>query len=385
MTELLCKIFIKKGSSHESTRKAMGTMAGIVGVVMNLFLFAIKLLAGIIAGSVAVIADALNNLSDAAAQIISIISFKLSSKPADREHPFGHARIEYVASLAVSFLIILIGFELFKSSVEKIFAPSNTAFELVSVIILAISILVKLWLCLFNRKIADKINSSVMKATAADSLSDAAATFAVLVSMLVLRFFELDIDAYVGIVVSILILVAGIKVLNEAKNFIIGSAPDKDTVSSIKETVLAHSEVIGIHDLMVHSYGASTTMASLHVEVDGSADIFKTHDAIDNIEKEIFNVLGIQCTIHIDPIVTDDDAVTSMKLMVSSLVKEIDSAWNIHDFRMVVGETHTNLIFDAVVPYECSLKSSEISTLISEKIKGNLGNNYFVVLTIDKN
>ena len=385
MTELLCKIFIKKGTSHEDTRKAMGTMAGTVGVVMNLFLFAIKLLAGIIAGSVAVIADALNNLSDAAAQIISIISFKLSSKPADREHPFGHARIEYVASLAVSFLIILIGFELFKSSVEKIFAPSNTAFELVSVIILAISILVKLWLCLFNRKIADKINSSVMKATAADSLSDAAATFAVLVSILTLRFLELDIDAYVGIVVSILIFIAGIKILNEAKNFIIGSAPDQDTVNSIKETVLAHDEVIGIHDLIVHSYGASTTIASLHVEVDGSADIFKTHDAIDNIEKEIFNVLGIQCTIHIDPIVTDDDAVTSMKLMISSLVKEIDSAWNIHDFRMVVGETHTNLIFDAVVPYECSLKPSEISALISQKIKSNLGNNYFVVLTIDKN
>ncbi|MBQ7293529.1 MAG: cation transporter [Clostridia bacterium] len=384
MTELLCKLFIKKDASQENRRKSMGTMAGIVGVVMNIFLFAFKLLAGIVSGSVAIVADALNNLSDAGAQIISIISFKLSSKPADREHPFGHARIEYVASLAVSFLIILIGFELFKSSAEKIFNPGQTTFEIVSVIILAVSVLVKLWLCLFNRKIADKINSSVMKATAADSLSDAAATFAVLVSMLVLRFFKLDIDAYMGIIVSVLIFVAGIKVLNEAKNFIIGSAPDEETVNAIKETVLAHEEAIGIHDLMVHSYGASTTIASLHVEVDGSADVFKTHDAIDNIEKELFHTLGIQCTIHMDPIVTDDETVSSMRLMVSELVKEINGDWNIHDFRMVVGETHTNLIFDAVVPYECNLKPTEISAVINTKIKEKLGDNYFVVLTIDK-
>jgi len=384
MTELLCKLFIKKDASQENRRKSMGTMAGIVGVVMNIFLFAFKLLAGIVSGSVAIVADALNNFSDAGAQIISIISFKLSSKPADREHPFGHARIEYVASLAVSFLIILIGFELFKSSAEKIFNPGQTTFEIVSVIILAVSVLVKLWLCLFNRKIADKINSSVMKATAADSLSDAAATFAVLVSMLVLRFFKLDIDAYMGIIVSVLIFVAGIKVLNEAKNFIIGSAPDEETVNAIKETVLAHEEAIGIHDLMVHSYGASTTIASLHVEVDGSADVFKTHDAIDNIEKELFHTLGIQCTIHMDPIVTDDETVSSMRLMVSELVKEINGDWNIHDFRMVVGETHTNLIFDAVVPYECNLKPTEISAVINTKIKEKLGDNYFVVLTIDK-
>lgn len=385
MTELLCKIFIKKDLSGERKRKYIGTMAGIVGVVVNLVLFAFKLIAGMLSGSVAIIADSLNNLSDAGAQIISIISFKLSSKPADREHPFGHARIEYVASLAVSFLIMLIGFELFKSSLEKIFNPTETSFEIISVIILSVSVLFKIWLCIFNRKMADKINSSVMKATAADSLSDAAATFAVLVSMLVLRFFGLDIDAYMGIIVSALIFVAGIKVLIETKNFIIGSAPEDETVNSIKETVLAHDEVIGIHDLMVHSYGASTTIASLHVEVDGSDDIFRTHDAIDNIEKEIFTSLGIQCTIHMDPIVTDDETVNSMRIMVSNLVKEIDSGWNIHDFRMVAGETHTNLIFDTVVPYECSLKHSEISSLIDEKIKSRLGNNYFVVITIDKN
>ena len=385
MTDLICKLFIKSENlSDPKTRESYGTLAGAVGITLNFLLCAFKIFAGLISGSVAIIADALNNLSDAAAQVISIISFKLSSKPADREHPYGHARIEYVASLVVSFLILLIGFELFKSSAEKIFSDSKTVFEWVSVIILAVSVLAKLWLCLFNRKIADKINSSVMKATAADSLSDAIATSAVLVSAIILKLFDLDIDAYVGIAVSALILVAGIKVLNEAKNFIIGCAPEKETVDAIKEVVMEHEEALGIHDLMVHSYGVGTTIASLHVEVDGSADVFLTHDTIDNIEKELFGKLGIQATIHMDPIVTDDEAVSSMRVMVSEIVAKIDESWKIHDFRMVVGETHTNLIFDTVVPFECNLKDTEISTLISQKISQALGENYFAVLTIDK-
>lgn len=385
MTELICRIFIKnRDTANPKTREAYGTLAGAVGIVLNFILCIFKIMAGLLSGSVAIIADALNNLSDAAAQVISIISFKISSKPADREHPYGHARIEYVASLAVSFLIIFIAIELFKTSLQKVFAPEETVFELVSAIILAVSVIAKLWLFLFNRKIADKINSSVMKATAADSISDAAATFAVLVSTLILKFFGIDIDAYMGIAVSILIFIAGIKVLNEAKNFIIGQAPDAETVESIKSAVLAHEEAIGIHDLMVHSYGAGTTIASLHVEVDGNADIFKTHDAIDNIEKELFFDYGIQCTIHMDPIVTDDEAVNSMRLMVSKIVGDIDKDWQIHDFRMVVGDTHTNLIFDAVIPFECKLKNTEVSALISEKITETLGNNYFAVITIDK-
>ena len=385
MTELVCRIFIKnKDVSDPKVRTAYGTLAGTVGIVLNFILCAFKILAGVISGSVAIVADALNNLSDAAAQVISIISFKISSKPADREHPYGHARIEYVASLAVSFLIIFIAIELLKTSVEKIFSPEETVFELVSAIILGVSVLAKLWLFIFNRKIADKIKSSVMKATAADSVSDAAATFAVLISTLILKFFGIDVDAYMGIAVSVLIFVAGIKVLNEAKNFIIGQAPDEETVEAIKSAVLAHEETLGIHDLMVHGYGAGTTIASLHVEVDGSADIFKTHDAIDNIEKELFSKHGIQCTIHMDPIVTDDEAVNSMRLMVSKIVEEIDGNWQIHDFRMVVGDTHTNLIFDAVIPFECKLKNSEVTDVISKKITETLGNNYFAVITIDK-
>ena len=385
MTELICRLFIKdKDPENPKSREAYGTLAGAVGIALNFLLCAFKIFAGIISGSVAIIADALNNLSDAAAQVISIISFKISSKPADREHPFGHARIEYVASLSVSFLIIFIAVELFKSSVDKIFSPEETVFELVSAIILGVSVLAKLWLFIFNRKIADKINSSVMKATAADSISDAVATFAVLASTLILKLFGIDVDAYVGIAVSVLIFIAGIKVLIEAKNFIIGQAPDQHTVDTIKSVVLSNSDVLGIHDLIVHSYGVSTTIASLHVEVDGNANVFKTHDAIDNIEKELFCNHGIQCTIHMDPIVTDDEAVNSMRIMVATLVAELDEKWHIHDFRMVSGDTHTNLIFDAVIPFECKLKNEKVTELISEKIKQTLGENYFAVITIDK-
>ena len=253
-----------------------------------------------------------------------------------------------------------------------------------AVIILAVSVLAKLWLFVFNRKIGNKINSSVMKATALDSLSDAGATLAVLISTLILRFFEVDVDAYMGIAVSLLIFVAGIKVLNEAKNFIIGMAPDAETVETIKNTVLSYDEVIGIHDLMVHSYGAGTTIASLHAEVDGSADIFVTHDVIDNIEKQLHTEHGIVCTIHMDPIVTDDETVNAMRTMTAKIVKETDESWDIHDFRMVTGATHTNLIFDVVIPFECKLDNAEIIALIEENIKKNLGDSYFVVLTIDK-
>lgn len=385
MTELICKIFIKQDNLFDSaTREKYGTLAGVVGIVLNFLLFALKILASLLSGSVAMIADALNNLSDAGGQVISIVSFKLSSKPADREHPFGHARFEYIASLAVSFLIVYIGIELLTTSVKRIFEPQETRFQIASAIILAVSVLTKLWLFFFNRKIGKKINSSVMKATAIDSLSDAAATFAVLVSSIILKLFSVDVDAYMGIAVSLLIFVAGIKVLNEAKNFIIGIAPDKETVNNIKDTVLSFDGIIGIHDLLVHNYGSGITIASLHAEVDGSADIFNAHDMIDNIEKRLRSDLGIICTIHMDPIVTDDETVNSMRIMTAKLVKELDPDWAIHDFRMVVGTTHTNLIFDTVIPFECKLKDSEITEQIEKKIKKELGDSYFVVLTIDK-
>ncbi|MBR4873084.1 MAG: cation transporter [Clostridia bacterium] len=358
-------------------------MASTVGIICNLLLFGGKLAAGLLTGAVSITADAINNLSDAGSQIISFISFKLSSKPADRDHPFGHARIEYVASMAVSFLILLVGFELLKSSVTKIFNPEETKFRLISAIILAASIVVKLWLCLFNRQIAKKIDSQVMRATAADSLSDACATAAVLVSSLVLRFFGIDVDAYVGIAVAILILIAGIKVLGEAKNLIIGEAPDADVVKSIRDIVGQYPEALGIHDMVVHNYGAGAIIASLHIEVDGSVDVFKTHDTVDNIEKHLSEALGIRTTIHMDPIVTGDEEVAATRAWVAETVHSIDPAWNIHDFRFVRGETHTNLIFDLVIPFECTLSPREAAEKVEQTIRTN-DPHYFTVITVDR-
>ncbi len=385
MTELLCKLFVRDGhlTRDPAVRRRYGTLVSTVGILVNLLLSAAKFTAGALSGAVSVMADAANNLSDAASQIISLISFKLAAKPADRDHPFGHARIEYVASMAVSFLVLLVGFELLKGSVEKLIHPTETAFNPVTVIILAVSVVAKLWLCLFNRKVAKRIDSEVMRATAADSLSDAAATAAVLVSTVILRFTGVDIDAYVGIGVALLILVAGVKILGEAKNLIIGEAPDADIVGAIRDIVGEYPEALGIHDLVVHNYGAGTVIASLHIEVDGAVDIFRTHDTVDNIEKRLCTDLGIRCTIHMDPIVTDDEEVTSVREQVSTAIHRLDPAWSIHDFRFVRGETHTNLIFDLVVPFECALPEETLHRSVEKAVK-DIDPSYFTVITIDK-
>ena len=385
MTQLLCKLFIKDGerTADPIVRRRYGTLVSTVGILVNLLLCAGKMAAGIMTGAVSITADAVNNLSDAASQIVALISFKLSAKPADRDHPFGHARIEYVASMAVSFLVLLVGFELLKSSIEKIFHPEPTTFSLLSVIILSVSVLLKVWLFVFNRKVAKKIDSGVMRATAADSLSDAGATAAVLVSAIILRLTGFDIDAYVGIGVALVIMIAGIKILGEAKNLIIGEAPDADIVAAIRGIVGEYPEALGIHDLVVHNYGAGTVIASLHVEVDGGADIFRAHDMVDNIEKRLCAELGIKCTIHMDPIVTDDAEVTETRDKIAAAMEELDGAWHIHDFRFVRGETHTNLIFDLVVPFECKLSEDAIRTLAEQKIKA-IDDKYFAVITIDR-
>lgn len=385
MTELLCKLFVRdrNRTADPAVRRRYGTLVSIVGIIVNLILCAGKLLAGVLSGAVSITADAVNNLSDAASQIISLVSFRLSAKPADRDHPFGHARIEYVASMAVSFLVILIGFELLKSSVAKIFSPQETVFSTVSAVILGLSILAKLWLFLFNRKIGRKIDSGVIRATALDSLSDAGSTLAVLVSAFILKWTGLDIDAYVGIVVAILILVAGIKILGEAKNLILGEAPDEEVVRSIRAIVEQYPEALGIHDLMVHNYGAGAVIASLHIEVDGSRDIFETHDTVDNIEKRLCSELGIRCTIHMDPIVTDDDEINATHQVVRQAIAGLDPAWTIHDFRFVKGDTHTNLIFDIVIPFECKLKDEDIRLRVDGAVKA-IDPSYFTVITIDR-
>ena len=385
MTSLLTRLFIRNRDAVQdpAVRRAYGVMTGAVGIVANILLAALKLLAGALSGSISITADAVNNLSDAGSQLISLISFRISAKPADRDHPFGHARIEYVASMIVSFLVLLVGVELLRGSVRKIRAPEPIDFRPAVLIILLVSVAVKLWLFFFNRKIGKKIDSTVIRATGTDSLSDAAATSAVLISALISHFTGFDTDAYMGILVAVIILIAGVKILNETKNSILGGAPDPKVVADILALAREYPAVLGVHDLMVHSYGAGNTIASFHAEVDGAQDIFVTHDAIDMLEKEIYSRLGIRATVHMDPIVTDNEKIDAMRAEVLGCVRSVDERLDIHDFRCVDGVTHTNLIFDVTVPFEVKMSDGDVRKAISSAVSRR-NPNYFTVITIDR-
>ena len=385
MTNLLIKLFIgpSPDTNNRLVRGKFGTMTSVVGIVINFLLFLGKFTIGTIFGSVAIAADAINNLSDAGSSFISLISFKISSKPADREHPFGHARIEYIASMAVGVIVLFIGFDLLKESFLKILTPSPMEKNNLVLIVLVLSILAKLWLGFFYKGIGHKINSELLKAASADSFSDVFSTSATLVSALIWMFFDLNIDAYVGLVVSVFILIAGLKILNENKNIILGSAPSPEVIEVIKKKALEDKRIIGIHDLMVHSYGAGATIASFHAEVDGKGDFFEAHDLIDNIEKQLFAEYNITCTIHMDPIVTDDEHINKLKVMVQESVKKVGETFSIHDFRCVAGPTHTNLIFDVEIPFEEKRTSKEISALIDAQIK-SIDSSYFIVINVDR-
>ncbi|MBQ3483525.1 MAG: cation transporter [Clostridia bacterium] len=373
--------------SNPVVRRAFGTLASVVGILLNLLLFAIKLVAGTLSGSISIRADAVNNLSDALSSVIGLISFKIAAKPADRDHPFGHARIEYIASMIVSFLILFIGVELVRSSFEKLLSPVGIVFSWLTVAILTVSILLKLWLALFNRSIGRRIDSKVMCATAVDCLSDAGATTAVLLATLSSLVLPAHISRYtdpvMGLLVAVLIFVAGLRVLNDTKNSILGEAPAKETVDTIRRVVASYPDALGIHDLAVHSYGPGRTLASLHVEVDGSRDVFETHDTIDRIERELRFTHGIECTIHLDPILTDDPHLTEWRDRVRSMAAAIDPRIDIHDFRMVPGTTHTNLIFDLAVPFEIKIPDSALKAQLAEAI-GREAPNYFAVITVDR-
>ncbi len=386
MTELLCRIFIKNRDKVKdaSVRRAYGTLGSVVGIILNILLAAGKYLTGAIFGAISLQADGINNLSDAGSQIISLISFKIAAKPADREHPFGHARIEYVASMIVSFLVLHIGLDLLVEAFGKIISPkSSTEFSWIMIIVLGISVAVKMWLCLFNRKLAKKIDSPTMKATAADSLSDAAATAAVLVAMLVLNFTGFDADGYMGVIVAGIILFAGIKILNETKNSILGESPDPEVVNDVKRIVGEFPDALGIHDMVVHNYGPGMTIVTLHIEVDGSKNIFDSHDMIDLIERRLNTELSIQANIHMDPIVTDDAEINEKKELVRGIVKEIDSRMDIHDFRFVRGITHTNLIFDISTPFELKMSDDAIKKEVARRVSKH-DESYFTVVTVDR-
>ena len=374
-------------ASDKDTRQKYGALSGIIGIGANLTLSAFKFVIGLITSSVAIMADAMNNLSDAGSSIVSLVSFRLSAKPADRDHPFGHARIEYVASMVVSFLILLVGFEMLTDSIGVIFGFSESkapSFSIISLIILGVSVIVKLGLSVFYRKIGKKINSGVVLASATDSFFDAISTFTVLVSSVIIKYTEvIIIDAIVGLLVSILILVAGIRTLNETKNSILGEAPVKETVDSIMRIVSEYPEIIGTHDLLVHNYGPNHYIASLHAEVDGKEDIYMLHDVIDNVEKRIGTELGIICTIHLDPITTDDERVNELKRIVIDAVKKIRTDIGVHDFRTVMGATHTNLIFDLEVPFEIKCSNDALIKSIEDEIQSERPE-CFCVITIDR-
>lgn len=387
MTKFFFRTFVKGYREGEKNspevRRACGSAVSIVGIIANILLAAFKMLAGILSGAISITADAMNNLSDAGSQVVSFISFKISGKPADRDHPFGHARIEYVASMIVSFIVLLVGFELMTDSVSKIFNPEPTTYNALVIVILVASIAVKLWLFVFGRSAAKKINSEVVKAAATDSLSDAIATSAVLASIIICSATGFDTDGYMGVIVAVIVMIAGIKILNETKNSILGSAPEPELIDEIVRITREYPEALGIHDMVVHNYGPGNTIASFHVEVDGMQNVFHTHDVIDTIEKRLFLELSVRATVHMDPIVTDDERVNELREKVLALVRAIDERLDLHDFRFVEGVTHSNLIFDVNVPFEIKMSDDEVKRAISLKIS-ELDPNYFAVMTVDR-
>ena len=386
MTKLLTKLFIKNSEnvSDPVVRKDYGTLSSVVGIIVNLILAGIKILAGVLSGSVAIIADAFNNLSDSGSSVITLISFKLSSKPADKEHPYGHARIEYIASMVVSFIILLVGAELLIDSGKTLLGLGEekiTEISNITIIILSASIFLKLWLGLFYRSIAKKIDSTVISAAATDSFSDSFSTVAVLISSIVIKYTGWQIvDAIVGIGVSIPIIIAGLNILNETKDLLLGEGPVDETVKAIEKIVADFPDIIGIHDLMVHNYGPNKSVASLHAEVDGKKDIYYLHDMIDNAERRINEELDILCTIHMDPIVTDDDNVNELKEFLLKTMSECDLDLSVHDFRVVIGQTHTNMIFDVVLPFDHPLTEDEVKEKISNAVRARRENCYCVIV-----
>lgn len=389
MTKLLTRIFIKNYDKPEDStvRKKYGTLASSVGIATNFLLALIKLFAGILANSVAIIADALNNLSDSGASLITLISFKLSAKPADKDHPFGHARLEYVASMIVSFIIMLVGLELLMDSFGSIIKPDSSAkteITAITFVILSISIVLKLWLGLFYLKIGKTIDSAVIKATATDSITDSVSTLAVLASSIIIKLTGWQmVDSIVGIAVSVIIIVAGAKILNETKNLILGEAPVKEVVENIMKITEEYPDIIGVHDLMVHNYGPRNFIASFHAEVDGKTDIYYLHDMIDNAERSIKERLGIACTIHMDPIATDDETVLELKSFLLGVLSDAGLDFSIHDFRTVVGTTHTNLIFDLVLPFESEYTEEEITEKITNLVREKR-NDCYCVINVDR-
>lgn len=383
MITLLAKVFIRAKDGTEE-RQAYGMLCGVVGVALNILLFIGKFIAGTISHSIAITADAFNNLSDAGSSCVTLVGFRLAGTKPDSGHPFGHGRIEYISGLIVSGVILIMAFELIRDSVKKIINPQETAFSVISCVILAVSILVKLYMSYYNKAVGEKISSAAMKATALDSLSDVCATSAVLLTTFIDRFTGLHIDGFCGVLVGLFIFYAGIQAAKETLNPLLGQPPKQEFVEEITKIVMQEKLVRGIHDLVVHDYGPGRVMISLHAEVPADVNILKIHDVIDNIEEKLRIELGCEAVIHMDPVVTNDPQVIELKRKIKAILAEIDPEINLHDFRVVEGDTHTNIIFDVVVPYDYRLSDEELVEQLTEQVQEHIGKQYFLVVKVDK-
>ena len=385
MTDFFIRKFVPdyEKTTDTKVRTVYGKLSSVVSIVSNLLLFALKILAGILSASVAITADAFNNLSDASSGIITLLGFKMASKPADPEHPYGHARYEYLSGLLISVLILVIGVELFKSGLDKILHPQITVFRWITAGILIASIAVKLWLCLFNRKIGVLIDSGTLKAASADSRNDVLATAAVLAATVISHFTQVDLDGYMGVAVAAFILYSGVGMVKETISPLLGSAPDPETVQMIRDKIMSYPGVLGTHDLMLHDYGPGRQFASVHVEVAAERDMLESHDMVDNIERDFLAHTGIHMVVHMDPIVTADPVVAELRRFLADVVTEIHPALSIHDLRIVPGPTHTNVIFDCVVPADCPTCPTDVCRRIREKV-GTVYPDYFCVITVDE-
>ena len=384
MHNWLVKKFIKdyENTGDLKVRAAYGKLSGKVGIFCNAFLFLGKFIVGTVSGSVSITADAVNNLSDAASSIISLIGFKMAEKPADADHPYGHARYEYLSGLTVAVMIILIGVELFKSSLDKVLNPSPVDFSAAAAVVLIGSIIVKLWMSLFNRSLGKKINSATLEATSADSRNDVISTSAVLIAALITHFAKVDLDGYMGVAVAVFILYSGIGLVKDTLDPLLGSAPDPALVDHIQKKILSYDGVLGTHDLMIHDYGPGRKFASVHVEMAAEDDVIKSHDVIDNIERDFLENENLNLIVHYDPIITGDEKINDLRSWLSDQVKAINPELSIHDLRVVPGNTHTNLIFDCVMPYDINMTESELKREIRKRV--NLKDpDYYCVMTID--
>jgi cation diffusion facilitator family transporter len=384
LINLLIRRFVKdyQNTADFQVREDYGKFAGIVGIASNIVLFIIKITVGTFFHSIAIIADAINNLADSAASIVTLLGFKMSGKPADAEHPFGHARMEYISGLSVSFLILFIGLQLMQSAATKIVHPQPVRFGNVVVVVLVISILLKLWQSMFYAQIGRRIASATLMATAADSRNDIISTAAVLVGFIITRATGYNLDGYIGALVAVFILVTGMKLVKETSDPLLGVAPTKELVDGIYRKILSYDHIIGLHDLAVHNYGVGKCFASVHCEVAAEQDIMVSHDIIDNIERDFLKEEGIHMVIHLDPVVTNDQRTNGLKAQVRQIISQISPEIDMHDFRVVWGVSHSNLIFDVVVPFAFRWSDAQLVKLITDRINA-LDANYRTVITID--